>query len=327
MRGLLMNSATLRWYRAASGTLFTGLPDYVQRQGAGMVDIVGSYYNTVRATPNKLSLGESASFPTRSKVVVLKNTFNRTEIFTAYHYPALTIGGTTLAPSPSTEYATMTINGQDADKTDIEVTVPANGSAELNFVITPPAGAPDKAQYGGYIVLESKSGQNMVIPYGGFKGDYQSIQVLGNLIVGGQSQDFPALIDDAADDYYTEGQEVATPIDYTMAEGDAPYILAQISHQARKLTLELLDGNGMVIETLGKQEYLGRSCTNNLALTSDRCDAFNTYRWDGKLSNGKDAPNGTYQLRIKVLKALGDESVESDTEVYTTQKFTVARPQ
>nr|WP_305852135.1 S8 family serine peptidase [Deinococcus sp. JMULE3] len=339
MRGLLMNSATLRWYRAPSGTLFTGYPDYVQRQGAGMVDIVGSYNSTVRATPNKLSLGESASFATRSKVVVLKNTYARTEIFTAYHYPALTIGGTTLAPSALTSYATMTINGQDADKTDIEVTVPANGSAELNVVITPPAGAPDKAQYGGYIVLESKSGQNMVIPYGGFKGDYQSIQVLGNLIVGGQSQDFPALIDDAADDYYTEGQEVATPIDYTFQDValdptkpdqltmDAPYILAQISHQARKLTLELLDGNGMVIETLGKQEYLGRNCTNNLAQASDRCDAYNTYSWDGKLSNGQDAPNGTYQLRIKVLKALGDESVESDTEVYTTQKFTVARPQ
>ncbi|GGB62465.1 S8 family serine peptidase [Deinococcus soli (ex Cha et al. 2016)] len=338
MRGLLMNSATLRWYRAASGTLFTGLPDYVQRQGAGMVDIVGSYYNTVRATPNKLSLGESASFATRNKVVVLKNTFNRTETFTAYHYPALTVGGTTLAPTPSQTYATMTINGQDADKSDVEVVVPAGGETELNVVITAPAGAPDKSQYGGYIVLESKSGQNMVIPYGGFKGDYQSIKVLGDLIIGGSAQNFPALADDVADTYYTEGETVAAPIDYTFKQValdpnkpteltlDAPYVIAQISHQARKLTMELLDSNGMVVETLRKQEYLGRNCTNNLASVSSSCDAYNTYGWDGKLSGGKDAPNGTYQLRVKVLKALGDESVASDTEVYTSQKFTVARP-
>ncbi|MCD0168924.1 S8 family serine peptidase [Deinococcus sp. 23YEL01] len=341
MRGLLMNSATLRWYRAASGTLFTGLPDYVQRQGAGMVDIVGSYHNTVRATPNKLSLGESASFATRNKVVVLKNTFSRTETFKAYHYPALTIGGTTVAPSPSQAYATMTINGQDADKADVMVTVPGNGETELNVVITPPAGAPDKAQYGGYIVLESNSGQNMVIPYGGFKGDYQSIQVLGNLIVNGASQNFPALADDAADTYYTEGQVVATPIDYTFKEValdpskpteltlDAPYIIAQMSHQSRRLTMELLDANGNVIETLATANYLSRNCTNNLASASDTCRAFNTYSWNGKVGSGNNATNaanGTYQLRLKVLKALGDESVASDTEVYTTQKFTVARP-
>nr|WP_304524142.1 S8 family serine peptidase [Deinococcus betulae] len=338
MRGLLMNSASLRWYRAANGTLFTGLPDHVQRQGAGMLDIVGSYYNTVRATPNKLSLGESASFATRNKVVVLKNTYSRTETFKAYHYPALTVGGTTWAPTASTAYATMTINGQDADKTDVEVVVPANGEAELNVVIAPPAGASDKAQYGGYIILESNSGQNMVIPYGGFKGDYQSIQVLGNLIVNGTSQNFPALADDVANTYYTEGQNVTTPIDYTFKDVavdpskpneltmDAPYIIAQLSHQSRRLTLDLLDANGTVMEKLRTEEYLGRNCTNNLALASSTCDAFFNLEWDGKLSNGKDAPNGVYQLRLKVLKALGDESVESDTEVYTSQKFTVARP-
>ncbi len=72
MRGLLMNTASLRWYLNGS-TLIEGLPDYVQRQGAGMVDIVAAYGNTVSATPSKLSLGESATFTTRNKVIVLKN--------------------------------------------------------------------------------------------------------------------------------------------------------------------------------------------------------------------------------------------------------------
>ena len=47
--------------------------------------------------------------------------------------------------------------------------------------------------------------------------------------------------------------------------------------------------------------------------------------WDGKLSNGKEAPNGTYQLRLKALKPLGDESNPAHTEVYTSQKFDVKR--
>ena len=117
--------------------------------------------------------------------------------------------------------------------------------------------------------------------------------------------------------------DAAKPNELTL---DAPYVIAQISHQARKLTMELLDGNGAVVDTLLKQEYLGRNCTNDVSKTSSTCDAYNTYSWDGKLSNGSAAANGTYQLRVKVLKALGDESVASDTEVYTSQKFTVARP-
>ncbi|UBV42294.1 S8 family serine peptidase [Deinococcus taeanensis] len=323
MRGLLMNSASLRWYRNAGGTLFSGLPDYVQRQGAGMVDIVASYYSTVRATPNKLSLGESASFATRSKVVVLKNTWSRTETFTAHHYPALTVGGTTFAPSPVTKYATVTINGQDADNGTVAITVPASGEAEMNVVITPPAGAADKSQYGGYIVLESKSGQNMVIPYGGFKGDYQSIQVLGDTKWGTYTANFPALNDAKADYWYEEGEVPTGTIDYTMAEDDQPEVWAHFAHQARKVTFEVLDANGALVDTLGVYNYLRRNGTN---VVSSGADAFFTFNWDGKLSNGNTAPNGVYQLRLKVLKALGDETVASDTEVYTSQKFTVARP-
>lgn len=325
MRGLLMNSATLRYYRNASGTLFPTLPDYVQRQGAGMVDIVASYNSTVRVTPNKLSLGESATFATRSKVVVLKNTWNRTETFKAYHTPALTMGGTTFVPSPSTAYAAVSINGQSADAgAKVDVTVPAGGETELNIVITPPAGAPDKSQYGGYIRLEGDSGQNMVIPYGGFKGDYQSIQVLGDTKWGTYTANFPAL-NDAKGDYWYEENEVPTGvIDYTMAEDDRPQVWAHFAHQARRVTFEVLDANGMLVDTLAVYNYMRRNATN--VVTADADDYF-SFNWDGKLSDGKTAPNGNYKLRLKVLKALGDESVASDTEVYTSQQFTVARPQ
>nr|WP_237427637.1 S8 family serine peptidase [Deinococcus xianganensis] len=324
MRGLLMNSATLRYYRNASGTLFPTLPDYVQRQGAGMVDIVASYNSTVRATPNKLSLGESATFATRSKVVVLKNTWTRTETFKAYHVPALTIGGTTFVPSPNTSYATMTINGQSADAgARVDVTVPAGGETELNVVITPPAGAPDKSQYGGYIRLEGDSGQNMVIPYGGFKGDYQSIQVLGDTRWGSYTANFPALNDAKGEYWYEENEVPSGVIDYTMAEDDRPQVWAHFAHQARRVTFEVLDANGMLVDTLGVYNYLRRNATN--VVTADADDYF-TFNWDGKLTDGKTAPNGNYKLRLRVLKALGDESVASDTEVYTSQTFTVARP-
>jgi hypothetical protein len=45
--------------------------------------------------------------------------------------------------------------------------------------ITAPAGLADRGLYGGYIVLTPQDGSPLYrVPYAGFKGDYQSIQVL-----------------------------------------------------------------------------------------------------------------------------------------------------
>ncbi|GGL97481.1 S8 family serine peptidase [Deinococcus aerophilus] len=325
MRSMLMNTASLRWYFNA-GKLLTGLPDYVQRQGAGMVDIVAAYTNTVHATPSKLSLGESDTFATRSKVIVLKNSGARREVYAAINFPALTVGGTTLVPTPNTQFATMTINGQSADtQTGVQVVVPPFSEVELNVMITPPAGAPDKSQYGGYVQLKSTTSSSIVVPYAGFKGDYQSLQSLGDLIISGTKYNAPLLADDAADALYPEGEVLNSLPDYTFQNGDAPYLVVNFAHQIRTLTFELLDGNGAVIETLFRDEYLGRNCTNDLSKASSTCRAYSILDWDGKFSNGQDAPTGVYQLRLKALKPLGELNNPAHTEVYTSQRFAVLR--
>ena len=40
----------------------------------------------------------------------------------------------------------------------------------------------------------------------------------------------------------------------------------------------------------------------------------------------KTVPNGTYMLKLSVLKPLGDPNNASDWETFTTPKFTIARP-
>lgn len=338
VRGLMMNTASLRWYLNGS-TLLEGLPDYVQRQGAGMVDIVAAYGNTVSATPSKLSLGESDTFATRNKVIVLKNTGPRREAYRAYNYAALTLAGTTLAPVPNQKYATMTVNGQSADaEAGVEVVVPPFSELELNVVVTPPAAAPDKAQYGGYVFLQSATSQNLVVPYSGFKGDYQSLQSLGDLIISGKTYNAPLLADDAKDALYPEGAALPDMPDYTFkdmevtySDGskdtvmDAPYLVVNYAHQIRTLTFDLLDSNGTVVQTLRQSDYLARNCTNDLSKASDSCDAYDLLKWDGKLKDGKDAPAGVYSLRVSALKPLGDASNPAHTEIYSSQKFKVVR--
>jgi minor extracellular serine protease Vpr len=56
--------------------------------------------------------------------------------------------------------------------------------------------------------------------------------------------------------------------------------------------------------------------------------------WDGRLvsslksgkTSSKTMPNGNYQLRVQVLKALGDPNNPADVETYTSPTFTIARP-
>lgn len=344
VRTTLMNTATLRYYRNAAGKLVNA-PDYVARQGAGMLNIVNAYANEVHATPPKLSLGDSATFATRTKVVVLKNDSDRDAIYLAEHVPALTLSGTTLAPKPSDEVATMTLNGQSVDggKT-LRVVVPAHGETELNVVITPPAGAQDMSQYGGYISLTSSVVPDLVVPYGGFKGDYRSMPAYGKLIAGKSVFATPILFDEVEDALYARDAVPETMPDYTFkdvevtdSDGkktnvfDAPYLWVNLTQQVRRLTVEVLDANGTVVRTIRNDQYLGRSCTNDLSKVSDTCDAYNEYRWNGKLQSnpdgtpGPDAPAGVYQLRVTALRPLGEEGNSAHTEVYVSPKFKVVR--
>ena len=85
---------------------------------------------------------------------------------------------------------------------------------------------------------------------------HQSIQVLGNEIVNGQTYDFPALYSKRNDVFYAENATVTTPPEFTFASyaadpakptvlsTDRPSVLVQLSHQARRLNVDLLDANG-----------------------------------------------------------------------------------
>ncbi|GGL82832.1 hypothetical protein GCM10010840_20760 [Deinococcus aerolatus] len=327
----LMNNAALR--PAQEG----GAPAPVQRQGAGLVNVLAAHRNPVTATPARLGLGASQTFGPRSKVMVLRNSGPQAQTFRATHVPAQALDSAGGALSPVGQAARLSINGHSADGAGVTVSVPAGGEAEVNVLITPPS-RPAQGQYGGYVVLTSPTGQAMVIPYGGFVGHYQALTVLGDVSFdGGRTfKNFPALYDPKTFEYYPEGLTPPAPPAYTLEDVqvrddsgqlvtvlDAPQLLVHFGHQARRLTLELLDAGGHSLGTVFEQNYVGRSAT--AVYTDPNSDTFGFVGWDGTLEGGRPAPAGTYQLRLNVLKALGNPSVAADTETYLSQKFTVVR--
>ncbi len=322
---LLQNTAnpiSLRF----QGDTYDGLLNYVQQQGAGMIDIPMAATTPVTATPSKLELGESQSFPTRLKVVVLKNSTNKAVTYQASHSPALTLYGDTYTVLPDDEnVASMSVNGKNVDgKNTLSVTVPAGGETELNLAITAPAGADDFSQFGGYLRLDAVQGSgHLSIPYIGFKGDYQKIPVLTDAAIFGDVYDFPTLAQNTADGLDFGGPKRT----YTLgknADGstDEPFVLAHFNHQARKANFDALKADGSVAAELDRDQYTRRNAQFDYEGSGD--DVWLEYVWDGKDTSGKtQLPNGDYKLRLRVLKALGDESNPADWEEYVSPVFTI----
>lgn len=323
----------------------SGFTDAVQKQGAGMAsagNAAAAIANGVSITPSKLSLGESQAFPTRTKVLVVRNNGPFKQAYTVTHRAAVALNSNIFTPGLTTNAATVTasVNGGTptalTSTTGPTVTVAPFSTAEVTVTVTPPA-APVLGQYGGYVMLQNSSSVNLTVPYSGFIGDYQAIPVLTNVKFGTYSADFPALYD-PSEDYVWEEFETPTataPIVFTFKEEpvagtdpvdtalDIPTLFVHFGHQVRTLTLEVLDANGTSLGVFGEADYWGRNADETYSPTGD---AYDTFTWDGTLpGTNTPAPNGQYRLRVKVLKALGDANNPAHTETYTSQVFTVQR--
>ncbi|MDO4263120.1 MAG: S8 family serine peptidase [Deinococcus sp.] len=345
IKARMMNTASTRWF-FSNGQPLPGTPIYTQLQGAGMLDIPAAHASTVFAAPAKLSLGESDGTPTRSKVVVLTNRGDKPQTFTVQHLPALSVAGTTYAPKPSAGRATMTVNGQSAEldsagQGGVQVTVPAGGQVELNVTITAPTeldAKSDYAQYGGYLVAKGAA-ETVSVPYGGFQGDYQKLKAMGPVyfVQGSQTtkRDFPALYDPARDQVYFGNEAPKTMPDYTFLTFDrvvgqrglkvldAPTLWVHLDHQAQTVIMEAVDASGTAhaVQTF---PYVGRDGTNTYQIGSD-ARPWSDYVWDGTYASGSEAPAGQYQLRLRVLKALGNPDNAAHWEEYTSPKFKIVR--
>ncbi|MDL2342726.1 S8 family serine peptidase [Deinococcus sp. MIMF12] len=319
--------------------------DFVQRQGAGLLNApaaLAALESGVSVTPSKIAMGESEAFPTRTKVLTLRNNGSTRQIYQVYHVPALGIQGTTFAPRPAVIAANVSINGESAEIEGggLSISVAPYSSVELEVAITAPT-APALGQYGGHIVMQGVTGVSLSVPYGGLIGDYQNIQVLGNISLPGYGlgntlRNFPALYDAVAGQIFFEG---ATPTEkpvFTLREVnvadegeeeqlvlDIPRLWVHLAHQSRWIEMDVLDASGSLVDTVSRDEYVGRNATNSY--TGPGSSAYYTWSWDGTLANGSAAPNGDYQLRLRVLKALGDESNPNHIETYTSPVFGIQR--
>lgn len=317
VRSVLQNSADPRpWW----GNPALGLLDNVHRQGAGMLDIDDAILSTTKVEPGKLSLGESEAGPA-TRTLAIQNNGPSAVTYNLSHAPALSTRGSTFAPIFTTGFASAAFSSVGVPVSS--VTVPAGGTATVDVTVTANPALADRAQYGGYIVLTPQGGgQAYRVPYAGFKGNYQSIQVLAATPCG-----LPALAKSGGSTACGAGVTLAgftkqpTGGSYTLAGGDIPYVLVHLDHQARRLRAEIRDaGTGTSWHRPFEEQYMPRNSTST---------GFFAFPVDGTTKAGNKSytvPDGQYVIVLSVQKALGNDGNPAHWETWTSPAFTIDRP-
>jgi subtilisin family serine protease len=339
VRDLLLNTAVPRPHPTED------LLDNVHRQGAGMLRVddalralgaIKDEGSGVRAmiSPSRLALGESQAGSARRTLTV--ENLGQTEItFDVKHVPALATGPNTFTPS--------FLDGATAEVaiSPAVLTLGPRRRADVQVIISPNPGLPNRSLYGGYVVFTPRAdGQTYRVPFSGLKGDYQSFNTLAPTACAlpwlakalpAGSPPSPCAGGGTLSGFANQPQGAT----YTLQNGDAPYILAHLDHPARSMELEILDaGSGQPLtrfpSTVFRDYFVPRNST---------AGAFFAISWDGssvRLAGPEgleqvvltyEVPDGRYRLRLRVVKALGDGRNAADVETWTSPEITLDRPQ
>ncbi|MEW6401053.1 MAG: S8 family serine peptidase [Chloroflexota bacterium] len=294
VRSILQNTAEpAEWWGYPGG----GYLDNVHRQGAGMLQIDDAILATTTVTPGKLSLGESQNGPVKREIEI-ENNGDETVTYDLSYVNALSTSGILAVEDFWESDAVVTFNKSS-------VTLHEDDEKKIKVTITVPT-EPDQGLYGGWIVLTPRDGgQVLRVPFAGFLGDYQSIEVLAN------PYGLPWLTDQFFNDATT----------FTLENGDLPYFLVHLDHQSRIFKMEAFNANtGRSIGTIMQLEYMIRNSTST---------GIFAFTWDGTTTKGRrefTAPDGQYYVKISVLKALGNPRNAADWETWTSPVFTLDRP-
>lgn len=304
-----------------------GFLDNVHRQGAGMLQIADAIRSDVTISPSSLALGEIES----GKVVRRRLRIKRGQpdddhdedvgvvgapvTYTLGHEPALATGASTFAPSflpgfasVSFDAATVTLGGdRDEDEDD-------DRRVGVSVTIAPPKVERAKL-FGGYITFTPDNGGPVLrVPYAGYNGDYQEIVALTPTPRG-----FPWLAKRSGRSFANK----AGGATFTLQGDDVPIILYHLDHQVRQLKMEVFEvRTGRSLHFAEDRDFKVRNSTPA---------SFFAFVWDGTTmrragGRARPVPNGEYQIRMSILKALGDPKNPAHFEHWTSPNIVIARP-
>ncbi len=301
VRDLLQSTAVPRLSPDDPGGLVL---DAVHRQGAGMVRVDLAIQATVTVSPARLALGESEAGPFTAQLT-FRNAGAAAVTYALVHEPAASASGSSFEPTVNVVGASSVQLGAPG-----LVVVPGSGKAAVLVTITADPALPPGSLYGGYLRFVPQGGGNVLrVPYAGITGDYQAIPVLTDGTKG-----YPWLAK-------SDGVNQPAGATFTLQNGDVPSVVLHLDHAARRLRFDIVDAP--------KQKPWGTALDlSYLAQAASPTGAF-SLSWSGYTVFNKQSllvPNGGYRIKVRVLKALGDEQNPAHWETWLSPIITLNHP-
>ncbi len=285
VRTLLMNTAQPRTKGPSDPALYP-----VHRQGAGLIDVWRAIQAKQRILPEKIALGEVSGGATHSESFTVENLGAKAEEYRFRAIGADGLPGVALTASPEV------------------LRVGPGKTARAQVTLKVPKELPEGGIFSGWIAISDSSGATVAhVPYLGFKGDYQAKTALDPLGIFG----LPWLARLEGTWLYKSSSVEIRP--NCACDQAYAWILFSLARQPQELRLEIWDpvrkrkmGNAF------RGEYLGRSD-----------GAFEVLLWNGTNDKGRKLEAGTYEIRLMVLRPLGDPQNPAHWDVWTSGKIKV----
>ena len=289
-----------------------------------MIDIDDAIEADTLVTPGKVSLGEGTSHAFQ---VTVKNNGATSRDYTVVHQNSRVVLGTFPPHGVANLSAGVTI-------TPGSFTLAAGQSQVVNVSVA--SIGIQGLLYGGWIRVNQGT-TSYRVPYGGFDGDYQAIQVLapgactfpGIFKAGGQTTcaagppavNLPGWTRQAAGATYNVGNRP-----------DRPIVLYHLAHQSQRIEIRAVNASNQEF-LVARTDLAERNPTNDLTPPGQTSGpGFFTYTWDGKavfinekngVVNRRGLPSGTYKLRLVVTKALAETGNAAHTETWDSPTMNI----
>ena len=295
----------------------------VAQQGAGLVQAYDAAYATTLVSVSSIAFNDTANFVPFANFT-LTNTGSETVYYhlsnvgaaTGYTFTPNDIVYPDVFPNVLTPiYATIDfVHGK-------RVRIPAGGSANVAFTLSPPDLPSTRLPvYGGYIAMNGSDGSTLSLPYQGVIGSMYEQTVL-----------------DAANTYLTRSNSAAyTPVaantTFTLPIGNSsanqttiyPELVASMPFGSAQVRADLSPtglspyGSNVTtvfgVPTLGNIFGFPEIYVPRGLLVAD---------FDGMLENGALVPAGSYSIVVRALRIFGDPAVAEDWMLARTVPFTI----